>query len=312
MVANTEAPTGTSTIEVSALEVMAGHEAVFSVSVNCEPACDLRGKTIEIRDAEGNVLATAEIATSAGTSSETGELSVKVPAKAGHLSWIAAMPEHETDGIFYPAAEHSIDVTVKAHPVYMSAWGFPYATEVGQPFEFKVGAKCGAGCALAGTTIVIEDGEGNQVATTTTGNEPKEGTESLFVADASIPAPDREGAYEWRAVVAESHDGVSHEEGSYRFKFRVVPRGEVTVKVRVIADKDKAPMPGARVVMHPYRAEADADGVATIHAAKGDYTLFVSLARHDPMKTEISLTEDYETTVEMVEENPEFNPDDGY
>ncbi|MBX3560160.1 carboxypeptidase regulatory-like domain-containing protein [Chelatococcus sp.] len=46
-------------------------------------------------------------------------------------------------------------------------------------------------------------------------------------------------------------------------------------------DADKqTPIPGARVVMHPYRAVTGEDGVATIHLVKGTYKLLVSASRY--------------------------------
>ena len=65
-------------------------------------------------------------------------------------------------------------------------------------------------------------------------------------------------------------------------------------------------------MMHPYRTETDENGFAKIDAAKGEYTIFVSKAKHDPMSKTVDLTEDMSTKVELVTEEPEENPDDNY
>ncbi|MHA1559652.1 MAG: hypothetical protein ACTSWI_03155 [Alphaproteobacteria bacterium] len=42
----------------------------------------------------------------------------------------------------------------------------------------------------------------------------------------------------------------------------------------------------------PHRAETDENGLVRIDAAKGEHTIFVSKAKHDPVRKAVDLTED--------------------
>mgnify|MGYP003115034017 CR=1 FL=1 len=64
-----------------------------------------------------------------------------------------------------------------------------------------------------------------------------------------------------------------------------MPTPQVRVTIEAVSKETGAPISGANVVMHPYRARTDASGTATLKAVKGGYTIMVSKPTYDPMST---------------------------
>ena len=62
---------------------------------------------------------------------------------------------------------------------------------------------------------------------------------------------------------------------------------------------DQAPLSGARVVMHPYRAVTDEQGVAKVRVAKGTYKLFVSQTRYVTFGLPVEVDRDMTTRAEL-------------
>ena len=67
-----------------------------------------------------------------------------------------------------------------------------------------------------------------------------------------------------------------HTDGTARFGVRVVSAPACVVRVVALDAESHAPVEGARVVAHPYRAFTDQRGVAELRVAAGQYRLFVS------------------------------------
>ena len=57
---------------------------------------------------------------------------------------------------------------------------------------------------------------------------------------------------------------------------RVVSAPDCEVTVRALDREKQTPIKGARVVMHPYRAVTDENGVAKVRVARGQYDILVS------------------------------------
>ena len=304
--------TGSRVIDIAPIEVAAAADLSIAASITCEPACDLRGQLVELRDSAGEVVGNAEIIAFEDGTNLAEEIVVKAPPQAGAFAWTAVLPAFASDGTSYPEASSEFEITVTPHPVHMTVWGVPYSVNSGDCVRFRVGIKCGAGCQLASTPVAIDDGEGNELAVAASGAEPQEGTKSLYVAEFEIDVPSEPGLYNWQATVPEADDKISHAAGVAKFSVRVMPQPEFVVTVEVTSQETGEAMAGARVVMHPYRTQTDENGIAKINAAKGDYTIFVSKAKHDPMSSKVSLNEDFATEVALVREEDDFNPDDNY
>lgn len=313
MVGEKTRATSFSSIDVSAGEAFAGSNAALSARIICDPPCDLSGRTIEIFDGNGASLGIARVV---GCDDDfvnlTEEIAIKTPTVAGETIWHAVLAAHETDGIAYSETSSPFTVMVAPHPVYLSVWDVPYALDAGKSATIKVGVKCGAGCDMGGCDVAVLNETGDEVASGKAGVEPWPGTESLHVAEVELAAPQKDGEYSWQVIRISTGDAIDHDESRFAFKLRVMPKPQVTVTIETVAEKTGEPISGANVVMHPYRARTDASGTARLRAAKGDYTIVVSKAKFDPMSASIALNEDFRSKVELVGEEPEFNPDDNY
>lgn len=175
------------------------------------------------------------------------------------------------------------------HATRIVVWDVPPAVECGTPFRMKVGVKCAAECGGAARGVEIRDEQGSVVGTGAVGDSPAQGTAALFYADVELHAPAAEGLHGFEARVAELVDlatgGVTHTAASVPFHVRAVRAPECLLKVVAVDARSKLPIPGARVVVHPYRTLTNADGVAELRLPKGAYRLFVSGRDRFPFRT---------------------------
>jgi hypothetical protein len=167
-----------------------------------------------------------------------------------------------------------------AHATRLVVWDVPAAVERGATLRFKVGIKCAVECSAAARRVTIRDAAGRELAVAAVGHAPWPDTAALYYAEVELPAPAGDGAHVWEAAVSEaaaaSPSAAAHAAATLSFQVRVVPAAECVVKVVAVDAASRAPVRGARVVLHPYRAVTDAQGVAEICVAKGAYRLFVS------------------------------------
>jgi hypothetical protein len=190
------------------------------------------------------------------------------------------------------------------HAVNVVAWDIPSAVVVRGKFRIRVGIKCAHDCDLANTNFGVYDDEGTQRASGTLPAERWPGT-ALHVAEVELEAPASEGLYTWSVKSFSRTDGeVTHAEESIAFGVRIVANPEYLVTVEAVDQSDQAPLSGARVVMHPYRAVTDERGIAKVRVAKGAYKLFVSQTRYItfglPVEVEGDMTAKAELSVEPV------------
>ena len=88
---------------------------------------------------------------------------------------------------------------------------------------------------------------------------------------------------------------IPHAEGATSFGLRVVSPPEYLVNIETIDKDSQTPLKGVRVVMHPYMAVSDENGVAQLRVAKGAYQLFVAqtsyltLGRHVEVAADMSV-----------------------
>ncbi len=80
------------------------------------------------------------------------------------------------------------------------------------------------------------------------------------------------------------------------------PDCEVTV--RAVDREKQTPIKGARVVMHPYRAVTDENGIAKVRVARGQYDILVSGSRYMPACTSVEVTADMITSAELDADQP--------
>jgi hypothetical protein len=171
---------------------------------------------------------------------------------------------------------------VEPHAVELTIWDVPSTTVAGERFKFAVGAKCSAGCDLGGRELSIFDHEGSPAGTVNLGRDVWPGTEALHFAEVEARAPLEAGSHQWEAKIAGWDAELPHAPGSFPLIVRVVTAPDCEVTVRAVDREKQTPIKGARVVMHPYRAVTDDNGIARVSVARGQYDILVSGSQYVP------------------------------
>jgi hypothetical protein len=205
------------------------------------------------------------------------------------MSEITAAPE---------AAPVQADAS-NAHAIGVVAWDVPSAVVAGERFRIKAGVKCASECRLAGVRCGVYDHTGASVGDAALASEVWPGTSGLYVAEVELTAPAAEGLYDWSVKAAEADLGAPHGEASTSFGVRIVSRPDHLVTIEVVDRASQAPVPGARVIMHPYRTETDGRGMARVRVAKGAYRLFVSQTRYITVVAPVDVAADVTTRAEL-------------
>jgi hypothetical protein len=199
---------------------------------------------------------------------------------------------------------------MEAHATRVVVWDVPVAVEPGAAFRVKVGVKCAAECSSAGRRIEIRDAEGRVVASGSAGEAPLLGTSALHYAELELRAPSVEGLHAREAFVACAADDtrqLTHEAASAPFQIRAVRTPECRLKVIAVDARSRLPVPGAKVVVHPYHALTNADGIAELRVPKGAYRLFVSGRDRFPFRSDGEIDADVTIQAELDED---FGPSD--
>lgn len=203
-----------------------------------------------------------------------------------------------------------VEVAPEEHTVELVAWDVPSAIAAGERFEFAVGARCSGGCDMGGRELSIFGDEGSAVATVKLGHEVCPGTEALYFADVEATAPLAAGSHQWEAKIGGWDAEMPHAAGSFPLNVRVVASPECEVTVTTIDRETQTPIAGACVVMHPYRAVTDENGVARVRVARGQYDILVSGSRYQPACASVEVTADMGTTAELDADQPWTPPDE--
>lgn len=297
----------TETHQISALavevatdgDIVIGADMTLKVRVSCAHRCDLRGRTLEIRDRDTVVADGIELTEFDGETNETGAFALKAPIEPGEYSWLAVFPAQQQNGAVHEATSAPFSFTVEPHPVAITVWGVPSAVVAGEEFRVAVGIKCIAGCELTDTVFEIHDHEGERVATGAVGSEPWPGTTALFYAEVDLTAPDGEGSHRWEARTPASAGRPPHRGAARTFGLTVVRPPDHRVTVEAIDRDKRTPIAGLHVILHPFRAVTDERGVAELSVPQGAYELHVSGRRYFPFHTAVEVTEDLSMQAEL-------------
>ena len=202
-----------------------------------------------------------------------------------------------------------VDVTPAAHAVELTVWDVPATIVAGERFAVSVGARCSAGCALAGRELSLFDQRGLCAGTVKLGHDVCTGTEALYFAQIEVSAPLEAGSHPWEAKIS-GWEAEPHADGSFPLMVRVVPFPECEVTVRVVDREKRSPIAGARVVMHPFRAVTDEDGIARVKVARGQYDILVSRSHYLPACVSVEVTHDMIARAELDADRPWVPPDE--
>jgi hypothetical protein len=261
--------------------VDAGSELTVVVRASCPEGCDLQGQGVSIRDEDGAELAEAELAgvdliEAGGDAYATGAIALQAPLDVGEHIWRAVLAAIEKDGVLHEETATTFVFSTQAHAASVNVWGVPSAVPVGESFSFKVGIKCSAGCKLAGRKVAVFDHAGAQVAEGHLREDAWPDTSALYFVELQAKAPRETGDYRWRVETPGSESGLPHAAGSSTFAVKVVAAADHEVTVQAFDAESGAPIRGAHVLLHPYRALTGDNGIAKVRIAKGTYKLFVS------------------------------------
>lgn len=186
------------------------------------------------------------------------------------------------------------------HPRQIVVWDVPPAIVVGETFDVTLGVKCASECSPEGWSLEIADHEGREQATVEPGDGPWPGTTALYFARVTLVAPDAPGLYGWEVVSQATSAELAHAECKADLSVRVVPKPECTLEVVAVDAERQTPVPGAKVVVHPYRALTDEQGRARLKVPKGAFRLFVSGKNYFPFRTDGELDADLMIRAELA------------
>jgi hypothetical protein len=301
----------TCTVTVSSEEVDAGADFTLAVSVTAPAKAkdDLRGAQVSIRDCNDAELTGATLAKSDDGTYVADDIVMAAPTSAGEYIYRVAVIGTDKDGRPQQRASAELRLTVKPHAALLNVWDVPSTVVAGERFKVAVGVKCSAGCDLRGQEFGIIDGDGRQVSTVKLG-DLWPGSEALYFAEVEADAPPIAANHRWEIRTVPWDAELPHAAGSSSFVLRVVGSPDCEVAVEVVDKDQQTPINDACVVMHPYRATTDENGVAKLKVTKGQYDILVSGAKYLPISTTVTVSADLTTRAELEVEPPWQNPDE--
>jgi len=297
-------------VEVSPDEVDAGAGVTLTVRVECPRQDGLRGASVSIRDRENAELARAALRKSGDGIYEANGIAVTAPCVVGEHVYRAVVVSADKGGAFQEQASTEVRLAVKPHATQLNVWDVPSATVAGELFKVTVGVRCSAGCDLSGQGLSVFDQEGSPVGRVKLGHEIWPGTEALHVAAVEARASLTAGSHRWEVRVADWVSELPHATGSFPMVVRVVSPPDCEVTIKAVDREKQTPIEGARVVMHPYRAVTDQNGIAKVKVTRGQYDILVSGSRYVPAGTTVEVTADMITTAELDADRPWESPDE--
>jgi hypothetical protein len=193
------------------------------------------------------------------------------------------------------------------HEASLAVWGHPSPVVVGEPFRLNAGAKCPAGCVLAGQAIEVHDECGTVVARGVLGEAQWTGT-ALYWTAVEVTAPAAEGHHCWGVRFPGTASGPPHPGASSAFGFVTVRPPEHRVSVRVVEKGTGTGLADAHVRLGVHRSSTDETGVTVFDVSSGEHRLFVSKPGYDTPASTVSITGSTYLVVEAVVIPPD-NPD---
>jgi len=230
-------------------------------------------------------------------------LKITLPTKPGKYAFNAAVKKvSETkEDIEFEVLKFSIQVL--AHQIHLNVWDVPDAIVVGERFKFKVSVKCSSGCPLPGHRLLVQDIAGVELASGLMSPEVWPQTDSLYYAELEATAPNHVGAFECSLKSEEKKSAATvHGAMDCTFQMNVVAKPECEIEIKAVEYETQQPIEGASVVMHPYRALTDSNGVARLNVVKGSYEIVVHSSKRIPVKNIICIEKAYSSVAQLLED----------
>jgi hypothetical protein len=275
--------------------------AAFTVSIRVDAAGlgDPGSARVVVLDARGVEVSRAGLSRLDETAFETGDIALRAPAEPGEHAWRAVVLAANAKRDAREIAAAAFRLSVQAHSARLNVWDVATAIPAGEPFSFKVGLACSAGCNLGGQRLRMLDHRGREAGIVTLGNEPWPGTDALHVAEATATAPAEVGRHVWQIVTTDWGTALPHAGGHVELSVNAVPAPDCTLTITVIEYEKQKPIAGATVVAHPFRAKTNAAGIATMRLHKGRYDVLISAPRYAPFAIPIEAEADVAAAAEL-------------
>lgn len=253
--------------------------AAFRVTVMLECAQGCPCDAVRVREPEGTTRDVPVI---------DGEVGLEAPAAPGAATW--ALSGAVAGAAAAHVCETSVTVEVVPHAASLAVWALPTSAAAGERFAIKVGATstanaAGRSPALAGQAIEIRDAVGDEVARTSLGERPWEGTVGLAWGEVVLAAPAQAGIASWSARLVPQTPALGlalpHTASDFTFTVPVTVAPAHRVEVTVADAASGAPLADALVRLGPFRAGTDAMGRAVLRVAPGTYEVVVWCTGYD-------------------------------
>lgn len=303
-------------METESQEVEAGPRLVVTVSPEqVDPFGEIiltaRLENLDGMEVEGDVVFYDANGDETGRAALTGRydpdpfsarLERMAPAQPGPQTWTARLESNACE-----CGEAEFTFAIAPHPISVTVWDIPPAVEQGITFPMTIGLKCPCGCEAKGWSFRLLDGDGREIRVGKVSDKPWPGTTSLFYSCLDLDAPATEGHHEWTVIALPPEEAeVPHGERKLAVHLNVTRAPEVTLRIEAVDAVTNAPVPKAKVVVHPYRGWTNEQGVAEVRVPKGAYTVFVSRAPYFAFKSEGEITADM-TLKAIMHEDREYS-----
>lgn len=282
-------------------EIDAGAEIPLEIEVRCCEKCSPLGGKLKIMDAAGKCLQRAELAFAGGNTAKAENLCVQAPLEPGEYSWTAVYEaaEQEQEGIHHQESSAQLAFKVRPHTIVLSAWGVLQPVCKGDKFKVHFGARCSAGCSLAGLNLVIKDEHGETVRGGQLGKEVLPQTSATYWMELELPAPDDEALHKWSAHCLTADLDWAHQTSPVGFAFRTAQTPEHTVTIEVVRKGLNCALEEANIMLGIHRASTDKDGIARVKVPPGPQELIVSKNDHLSCRTMVEIQGDAKLKAEL-------------
>ncbi|HYR83869.1 MAG TPA: hypothetical protein VE422_07305 [Terriglobia bacterium] len=186
------------------------------------------------------------------------------------------------------------------HTTSLAVWDIPSPVVIGRLSKLKVGARCSAGCQLAGQHIEVHDETGATTATGRLGAAPWSGTSGLYWTELDFTAPDTEGTHSWAVRFTAQEFEQPHEPAFSNFSLIIVGPPDHTVSIKVIEKDTETPVQHAEVRLGVYRASTDEAGLAKVELPKGTYDLTVCKIPYETFSAPVEVIDDITISIDVV------------
>jgi hypothetical protein len=288
-------------LSISPQEADAGTALTLKAVAECPEQYDLSGDPVLFLDATGHEVGRVPLAVLEGNDFGA-EITVTAPIELGEYGYSIVLMPAADDGVAHAGAKAGARCTVKAHDVHLNAWDLPSAITAGEAFRFHVGMKCSNGCKLDGGAFTVRDERGTIVASGRLPGAIWPGSSALQYAEVQAVAPLDIGSHHWTVEFAGSSEAIVHSPGSLSIHVRTVAAPDHEITIEVVDRESGAPLEGVNLIMHPYRATTDRNGLARMKVAADHYELHASGLQRLPYRDHLDATKPVELRILMAVE----------